>query len=1162
MSDSHPPNPFPGLRPFREEEEYLFFGRENQVDAMVDKLAAHRFLAVVGTSGSGKSSLVNCGLRPALHGGLMASAGTAWRMAQFRPGSDPIGSMAGGLTKDGKLFHDAESGDLPIEEIVETTLRMSKLGLVDIYEQARLPEGTNLLIVADQFEELFRFRRFGQDESEEIEGISEDAIVFVNLLLEAAQQKTCPIYVVLTMRSDFLGDCVHFNGLAESINSGQYLVPRMTRDERRAAIGGPVAVSGAEISPVLLTRLVNDVGDNPDQLSILQHALNRTWAKWEHEGQRETPLDLPHYKEIGTMANALDHHAEKAFAELETETELQTEAELKTERRQQICEKIFKALTDKATDPRGVRRPTDLKTLCALTNASAEEVISVIDVFRHPSRSFLMPPAGEELRENSVIDISHETLLRVWKRLGLWADEEARSARSYHRLVDTATLHADGKAGLWRDPDLSMALAWREKEQPSASWASRYQDGFESAMQFLNESKRISEKEKRRRKNRRVRILWTAPTFLILLFVVYYINDLQKTYGDWEMVFEEDFTDGNIEEAAFLALDKNGDQRPEVWEETDEGVRLLKDQWIWIEDKSIRGNAKIVVKLHYEGDFEGFQACLNGNQFEQLKAAWDANPIGYACRYGSWGGTMAAITANERAVRGDFNNNFPIETPPKKSFLLTFQRQDGIVSLSIDNNQIHQESVLLPLVGARGDVGFRTWCDSLFLESIQIFRYTYPIEVSPIMAGDALVEIKPEAAIEQYLMIAEDNPSSDLGTLALTKAIQWWFRTYEGRQGAPKQNQLWDRIEKSPEYQKFQNPSKQDRLLPRLKRFLKHPGGKRQDTGQMLASIVALNHFGTGEYDKALNMFPEIVARNEDTRIAIKCLQFDHQAIPKETVEELLPWIARTPKVFGLDLHSLQLKDIRKLNWIENLKFLDIRDNEVTTLKSIEGKHLKALYCMNNKITSLEPLQLMKLDELWCGGNQITDISPLTEMNNMHTLSCRDNQISDLSPLRGRPKTGYFYFDCSENKIKSIEALRDIGLSVLYCSNNMITDLSPLAGKSDLYKLDCSGNEIADIAPLANVPIKTLICSNNRISDLSPLAGKTDLYFLNCANNPIRDLSPLKTVPVETLDISGTKVISIAPLIGHKHLRALTCSSEHEIPDLELLGTDVKIKRQ
>jgi ABC-type dipeptide/oligopeptide/nickel transport system ATPase component len=306
-------NPFPGLRPFREEEEYLFFGRESQVDAMVNKLAATHFLAVVGTSGSGKSSLVNCGLRPALHRGLLA--------------------------QDGVLFHRYEAGSVPLAEIVETTLRMSKLGLIDIYEQARLGEEVNLLVVVDQFEELFRYRQLGAAQQGQVSSISEDAIAFVNLLLEVREQATYPIYAVLTMRSDFLGDCAQFPGLAEAINAGQYLVPRLTRDERRAAISGPIGVGGAEIAPVLLTRLVNDVGDNPDQLSILQHALNRTWAHWQRADGGTGPLDLTHYDAIGTMAHALDQHAETAYAELGTA------------RQRQICEKLFKALTDKATGP-------------------------------------------------------------------------------------------------------------------------------------------------------------------------------------------------------------------------------------------------------------------------------------------------------------------------------------------------------------------------------------------------------------------------------------------------------------------------------------------------------------------------------------------------------------------------------------------------------------------------------------------------------------------------------------------------------------------------------------------------------------------------------------------------------------------------------------------
>jgi WD40 repeat protein/tetratricopeptide (TPR) repeat protein len=491
-------NPFPGLRPFREGEEHLFFGRESQVDAMVDTLAATRFLAVVGTSGSGKSSLVNCGLRPALHRGLMARAGTAWRMVDFRPGNDPLRALARALARDGVLFEDSElDGDLSLADMIRANLDMSKLGLIDIYHQARLGENVNLLVIADQFEELFRYRHLRTAHDEPAHAVPADATAFVNLLLEVREQTRGPIYVVLTMRSDFLGDCVQFPGLPEAINAGQYLVPRLTRDERRAAISAPVSVSGATISSVLLTRLVNDVGDNPDQLSILQHALNRTWARWQEKGG-EGPLELAHYEAIGTMANALDRHAEDAYAEL------------RNARQQQICQKLFKGLTDRATDPRGVRRPTKHGTLCALAGAAAAEVTEVVDVFREPSRSFLMPPAGEELSPDTVIDVSHESLMRVWERLRKWAEEEARSARQYVRLAETAMLYAEGRTGLSRDPELQLALEWREMEQPNPTWAGRYHAGFEQAVAFLEASAERRDKEAREQEDQRRRALEQA----------------------------------------------------------------------------------------------------------------------------------------------------------------------------------------------------------------------------------------------------------------------------------------------------------------------------------------------------------------------------------------------------------------------------------------------------------------------------------------------------------------------------------------------------------------------------------------------------------------------------------------------------------------------------
>jgi energy-coupling factor transporter ATP-binding protein EcfA2 len=489
-------NPFPGLRPFHENEEHLFFGRESQIDTMVDKLAATRFLAVVGSSGSGKSSLVNCGLKPALSRGLMASAGTSWRMAQFRPGGDPIKAMAHALARPDGLFRGQDVGGMTVEEIVEATLRMSKLGLVDIYEQGTFDERPNLLVVVDQFEEFFRYRNL-QSSPEQPSAGEDKAVAFVNLLLEAASSDF-PIYVVLTMRSDFLGDCSRFAGLPEAINRGQYLVPRMSRDERRSAIAGPVAVAEGEITPVLLNRLVNDVGDNPDQLSILQHALNRTWAQWQRQGG-VAAMDLPHYEAIGTMSRALDLHAESAFEEL------------RDDRQRMICERVFQALTDKGPYQYGVRRPTSAETLCAINDATLDELKLVLDVFRKPSRSFVMPPITEPIAPETIIDISHESLMRIWNRLNRWVDEEAESADHYQRLAQNMSLFVKGAAGLMTDPELSLMLEWQQNRQPNAAWGERYKPGFAPAIAFLDASRqardvaRAAERERQRRELRRTR---------------------------------------------------------------------------------------------------------------------------------------------------------------------------------------------------------------------------------------------------------------------------------------------------------------------------------------------------------------------------------------------------------------------------------------------------------------------------------------------------------------------------------------------------------------------------------------------------------------------------------------------------------------------------------
>src|SRR2546423_8082675 len=198
-------NPFPGLRPFTQEEDYLFFGREEQTIELLQRLGSNRFVAVVGTSGSGKSSLVRCGLLSELLGGQLLGAGASWEIAVTHPGGNPLALLTDALLEADLYDREAEHA----RENLLATLSRSHFGLVEAVKQADVGAGTNFLLVVDQFEEIFRFHEAGQTQQEA-------ANEFVSLLLEAAAQRRPPIYIVLTMRSDFIRRGRQFHGPARS----------------------------------------------------------------------------------------------------------------------------------------------------------------------------------------------------------------------------------------------------------------------------------------------------------------------------------------------------------------------------------------------------------------------------------------------------------------------------------------------------------------------------------------------------------------------------------------------------------------------------------------------------------------------------------------------------------------------------------------------------------------------------------------------------------------------------------------------------------------------------------------------------------------------------------------------------------------------------------
>jgi WD40 repeat protein len=201
------------------------------------------------------------------------------------------------------------------------------------------------------------------------------------------------------------------------------------------------------------------------------------------------------------MHHALSRHADEIFEALPSEAH------------RTAATRLFKALTERGPDGRGIRRPTRLGALAAIVGSDAAIVRLVIEAYRAPGVTFLMPPVTSPLDDSSVIDISHESLMRTWTRLRLWVEEEAQSARIYRRLLETAALHSEKRAGLYHDPDLQVALSWRDTSEPNAAWAEQYGGGFEGAMAFLDQSREVAEREEKEREAARQRELERAQQF-------------------------------------------------------------------------------------------------------------------------------------------------------------------------------------------------------------------------------------------------------------------------------------------------------------------------------------------------------------------------------------------------------------------------------------------------------------------------------------------------------------------------------------------------------------------------------------------------------------------------------------------------------------------------
>lgn len=469
--------PYRGLLYFREEDAPFFFGRQAAIDQLVSAVADRTFLAVVGASGCGKSSVVRAGLVPALR----RSRDPVWEIATLVPGDEPFKALARALApllfpkldvidrveKANKLSVRFAEGAVPLRDLVEEVLKLQ-------------PGTQRLLLVVDQWEELYTLTTAPDHRRR-----------FVDELLDASA--CSPLTVVLTLRGDFVGHALAHRPLADRLQGAQVNLGPMTRAELQRVIEEPARKVGLDFEPGLIQRLLNDAGKEPGNLPLLEFILRRLW-----EECRGTALSNRTYDELGRLSGAIVQRAERFYQAL-------APAE------QEVLRRLFLQLVHISVDGQVTRRRERLDAVPEAAWPLVERLAnrSRPELGREPER--LLVTACASADGGVTVEVAHEALLQSWQRLENWlrADREFLLWRERFRVL-LESYRADNPETLLRGPPLDEAERWL---------GDRAADLTETERAFIaasREDRRRREEEERRKQ----KLLQTYAVVVSLLVLV------------------------------------------------------------------------------------------------------------------------------------------------------------------------------------------------------------------------------------------------------------------------------------------------------------------------------------------------------------------------------------------------------------------------------------------------------------------------------------------------------------------------------------------------------------------------------------------------------------------------------------------------------------------
>tara|TARA_B100001059_G_scaffold100683_1_gene100413 strand:- start:66261 stop:69392 length:3132 start_codon:yes stop_codon:yes gene_type:complete len=508
-----------GLRPYQKEENDSFYGRDREVERLLQILQKDKLVTLIGSSGSGKTSLINAGLIPRLEKGFLAQAGKQWAICKFRPGISLFENFAYSLTSEGSLTLEGKANTEDFGLYLQNFKDLGSLGLVEIYNKSEINNKKNLLVVIDQLEDLFTFNRLFDSKESEL-----DDLLF-NLVARTTKIKDTAIYFALVIQSEHFSNLSNYSKLQEIISKSQYAIPNLTPSGISEIIQNTFLNKGLGFTNDAFESIVEPLVTDATLLPNFQFLIKQLILKKTSDNiDKDQQVKIDDIEALGGLNHCIQKSFEETYQNLTPDQKVN-------------FEKINKSLYGFEIANDG--KYETVEKVSSVSGLTREVISDIIFRFKETlEESYeIVPQTITGVNKNQTKSLDPDDILsnryflqRNWKQERKWMNEEEESFKSYKYFAELTENFNSAKASLLFTPELELAQEWIKNKYHNSDWARKYSFNYQNTINYINKSishhNQNREREERRlkRKKKITRLVVSVMSLLVIIAFSLFIN--------------------------------------------------------------------------------------------------------------------------------------------------------------------------------------------------------------------------------------------------------------------------------------------------------------------------------------------------------------------------------------------------------------------------------------------------------------------------------------------------------------------------------------------------------------------------------------------------------------------------------------------------------------